>query len=255
MAGGAYLVVAENSSLEEIKAGHKFARPSVVVGLLHRGWKRHSPVKEYCEHIEGLVERVEVLELNLYDFDEIMDVVHHIAEDADRTDSEVFLLLNSVSPVVPAAFEASASFLGLRVIVAYGDAAAEIPVPPASVLAMPKKVLEIIAALAARGEGVKLSELASMVEHREKGGRKGKTDEVRRRVATVDYYINRYLKPAGLVVVGPSPGEEGRSFRIWLTDRGKVVARRISDYLASYPEGRTGRAGYRKLGVAQARQL
>ena len=255
MASGVYFVVAENSSLDEIRAGHKFARPSVVVGLLHRGWKNRSAVREYCEHVEGLVDRVEMLELNLYDFDEIMDAVHHIAEDAERTNSEVFLLLNSISPVVPAAFEASASFLGLRVIVAYGDAAAEIPVPPASVLAMPKKVLEIIAALSSREEGVKLSELASMVEHREKGGRKGKTDEVRRRVATVDYYINRYLKPAGLVVVGPSPGEEGRAFRIWLTSRGRVVARRISDYLASYPEGRLGDAGRRKLRVAQARQV
>ncbi len=232
-------MLAENGSIEELTAVHRKLPPKVVYGLVQRGSRGESAVKEYCERVGPFVERVVVEEVNLYNIDEVLDVVEHVAHDAQRAGAEVYLLLNSVSPVVPAAFQLAASFFGLRVVVAYGDSVDEIPVPPASVLAMPERVLDIIDALAKNPGGVKLSELATSVEHRGRGKRRGKTDELRRRVATIDYYINRYLKPHGLVEVTPAQGE-GRGFRIRLTERGLVVARRVGYFrvAASRMEGR-----------------
>ncbi|MDK2464411.1 MAG: hypothetical protein QI223_06550 [Candidatus Korarchaeota archaeon] len=247
LAGGIYLVLAENGSIEELTAVHRKLPPKVVYGLVQRGSRGESAVKEYCERVGPFVERVVVEEVNLYDIDEVLDVVEHVAHDAQRAGAEVYLLLSSVSPVVPAAFQLAASFFGLRVVVAYGDSVDEIPVPPASVLAMPKRVLDIIDALAKNPGGMKLSELATSVEHRGRGNKRGKTDELRRRVATIDYYINRYLKPHGLVEVTPAQGE-GRGFRIRLTERGLVVARRVEYFrvAASRMEGRK-RAGEPEL--------
>jgi len=220
-------MLAENGSIEELTAVHRRLPPRVVYGLVQRGSSGDSAVREYCDRVGPFVERVVLQEVNLYDLDEVLDAVQHAAHEAERDGAEVYLLLNSVSPVVPAAFQLAASFFGLRVVVAYGDSVDELPVPPAGVLAMPKRVLDIVEALAKSPEGMKLSELASVVEHRERGrGKRSKTDELRRRVATVDYYINRYLKPQGLVEVGPGQGE-GRGFRIRLTERGRVVARRV----------------------------
>jgi|GEM_PF-6664592 len=173
------------------------------------------------------------------DFDLVLDTVRDLIQNHRDAGFEVYVSITSSFPEISAALYVATMYKGGIPI---APNAPDPELPMLRVVLLPETSLSILKVLYEEFEGIAfLKELSNRVAdylERVRGReirRPKKEKEERKEVSfepTVNYHVNRKLKPLGLV----RTELEGKRLKIILTSSGIAIAKRADDYLKFYPE-------------------
>ncbi len=172
-------------------------------------------------------------------FDEVLDTVRELIQNHVNAGFEVYVSISSSFPEVSAALYVATMYKGG---IPLAPDAPDPELPMLTVVLLPETSLCTLKILYEEFGGVAfLKDLSERVadylekirgreirsSRKKKEGKKDTSFE-----PTVNYHVNRKLKPLGLV----RTELEGKKLKIILTSSGVAIARRIEDYLKFYPD-------------------
>ncbi len=218
------LITSTDQSDQAIEQVLKMVKPEYVC-LIQDPDGRFSLSDDLMEKIRWLAgDNVISVTADLRDFHQVMDVTSEVVDMARAQGVErIFVNVSPGRTPASLALYMSASVNDLEAVFAQEEAI-KVPVIPYDDL--PEQAMEILRVLLEDFDGkASLSELAERARiGRSRGRGKGRG---RSKVALVDYYINKYLKPRGYV----NTEYDRRELYISLTEKGENLARRSRDLL------------------------
>ncbi len=214
------LITSTDQSDKAIEQVLKMIKPEYIC-LIQDLDGKFSLSDDLMEKIEWLIgDNLIYVKANLMDFHQVMDVTSEVVDMARAQGVEkIFVNVSPGSTPASLALYMSASVRGLEAVFAHKEAI-KVPVIPYDDL--PEQAIEILRVLLEDFDGrASLSELAE----RANVGRNRRRGRGRSKVALVDYYINKYLKPREYV----NTEYDRRELYISLSEKGENLAKRSRD--------------------------
>lgn len=219
------LIFAADIKAQSLLDAFGAAGPRKAVALIIDGQGREN-VEQIKNQVKWMTKSFNSIELKR-DFDLVLDTVRELIQNHMDAGYTVYVSISSSFPEISAALYAATMYKG-GIPLAPGSPNMQLPM--LRVLMLPKIPLYILKVLHRDFNGIAIQQDLS-----------GRVIETLRREeniqrksgsALVNYYINKTLKPLGLV----RTWTEGKNLKIELTNAGLAVARRVEDYIKLLPK-------------------
>ncbi len=219
------LIFVADIEMESLLDAFGTAGPRKAVALIIDGQGKEN-VEQIKNQVKWMTKSFNSIELKR-DFDLVLDTARELIQNHMDAGYIVYVSISSSFPEISAALYAATMYKG-GIPLAPGSPNMQLPM--LRVLMLPKIPLYILKVLYRDFNGQAyqqdLSErVIETLRREEKMERKSGS-------ALVNYYINKTLKPHGLV----RTWTEGKNLKIELTNSGLAVARRVEDYIKLVPK-------------------